>query len=77
MGEELERKTICEWRNAPYLMQGELADKIGVSCFTISNWESGVKQPRVNNLRTLAEALGISLEQIILIEGKGLPVTAA
>jgi transcriptional regulator with XRE-family HTH domain len=77
MGEDLERKTIREWRNARYLTQGELADKIGVSYFTISNWELGVKQPRVKNLRALADALRISPEQIILVEGKGLPVTAA
>ena len=77
MTEEFERKTIREWRNARYLTQGELGDKIGVSYFTISNWELGVKQPRVKNLRALAEALGIRPEQILLIEGKGLPVIAA
>lgn len=56
---------------------GELGEKVGVSYFTISNWELGVKQPRVKNLRALADALGIRPEQIVLIEGKGLPVTAA
>ena len=77
MAEELERKTIREWRNARYLTQSELGEKIGVSYFTISNWELGVKQPRVRNLRALAEALGIHPDQIILVEGKGLPATAA
>jgi transcriptional regulator with XRE-family HTH domain len=77
MSEELERKTIREWRNACYLTQSELGEKIGVSYFTISNWELGVKQPRVKNLRALADALGILPGQIILVEGKGLPVTAA
>lgn len=77
MAEELERKTIREWRNARYLTQSELGEKIGVSYFTISNWELGVKQPRVKNLRALAQVLGIRPEQIVLIEGKGLPATAA
>jgi hypothetical protein len=36
-----------------------------------------VKQPRVKNLRALAKALEILPEQIILVEGKGLPVIAA
>jgi transcriptional regulator with XRE-family HTH domain len=77
MADGLERKTIREWRNARFLTQGELGDQVGVSYFTISNWELGIKQPRARNLRALASALGISPEQIILTEGKGLPVTAA
>ena len=77
MAEELERKTIREWRNARFLTQGELGQMVGVSYFTVSNWELGIKQPRAKNLRAVAEALGIRPEQIVLTEGKGLPVTAA
>ena len=77
MAEQLERKTIREWRNARFLTQGELGQMVGVSYFTVSNWELGIKQPRARNLRALAEALGIKPEQIVLTEGKGLPVTAA
>ena len=74
----LERKTIREWRTARFLTQGELGDLIGVSYFTISNWELGVKQPRVKNLRALATALGIKPEQILPVQqGKELPGTAA
>ena len=75
---DLERRTIREWRKARFLTQGELGDQVGVSYFTVSNWELGIKQPRAKNVRALAAALGIQPEQIILItEGKGLPVTAA
>jgi len=77
MGEKSERRTIREWRSARYLTQDELGDKVGVSYYTISNWELGIKQPRVKNLRALAKALGIHPDQIILIEGKGLPARAA
>lgn len=77
MPEEVERKTIREWRHGRYLTQGELGELVGVSYFTISNWELGIKQPRVKNLRALAQALGIGPEQIILVEGKGFPVPAA
>lgn len=74
---ELERKTIREWRHARFLTQGELGDKIGVSYFTVSNWELGIKQPRAKNMRALAAALGIQPEQIELVRGKESPVTAA
>ncbi len=74
---ELERRTIREWRNARFLTQGELGEKVGVSYFTVSNWEVGIKQPRAKNMRALAEALGIQPEQIELVKGKESPVTAA
>jgi transcriptional regulator with XRE-family HTH domain len=62
-----ERKTLRQWRDAAYLTQGELADKIGVTLTSISNWEIGTKQPRVKNLRALAAALSITPDQIILV----------
>lgn len=76
MGEELPRKTLREWRTSRLLTQEELAEKIGVTFYTVSNWELGIKQPRFKNLRALALALGIQPEQIILSKGKGNPVAA-
>jgi transcriptional regulator with XRE-family HTH domain len=69
----LERKTIREWRHARFLTQSELGEMVGVTYFTIINWELGIKQPRARNMRALAAALGIKPEQIILIEGKRTP----
>jgi transcriptional regulator with XRE-family HTH domain len=71
----LERKTIAQWRKARWLTQEELADKVGVSLTTISAWEGG-KQPRIKNMRALAEALGVTPDQIILLESKDLPAAA-
>lgn len=65
-----ERKTIAEWRKSKWLTQEELGDLVGVSLTTISNWELGTRQPRFKNLRALADALGITPDQIILVEPK-------
>jgi transcriptional regulator with XRE-family HTH domain len=62
-----ERKTIRAWRDSRYLTQQELGDMIGVTLFSISNWELGTKQPRAKNMRALAAALGITPDQIILV----------
>jgi DNA-binding XRE family transcriptional regulator len=37
MTDELKHKTLREWRDARYLTQGELGEKVGVTYFTISN----------------------------------------
>lgn len=77
MSEELPRKTLREWRAIRLLTQEELAQKIGVTFYTISNWELGIKQPRYKNLRALAGALDVHPEQIIPVQGKELPGAAA
>jgi transcriptional regulator with XRE-family HTH domain len=63
-----ERKTLRQWRDAAYLTQKELADKAGVTLKAVSAWETGKAQPRVTNLRALAAALGITPDQIILVD---------
>jgi transcriptional regulator with XRE-family HTH domain len=63
-----ERKTIRQWRDAHYLTQGELAEKVGVTLKAISAWELGNAQPRAKSMRALAAALGISPDQIILVD---------
>lgn len=77
MSEELPRKSLREWRASRFLTQEELGAKVGVTFYTISNWELGIKQPRVKNLRALAEALGIQPGQIVIAKGKESPGAAA
>jgi len=72
-----ERLTIREWRARSFLTQQELAEKVGVSYMSVSNWENGVKAPRAKHMRALAQALGIKPEQIVLTQGKGVPARAA
>lgn len=42
----------------------DLAEKIGVSRQTISNWENGHIEPRQNKLKAMAVALGVSLDSL-------------
>lgn len=46
--------------------QTELADAIKVSPQTISNWESGTKDPRLSNVIKLSEILNENISQIFL-----------
>jgi transcriptional regulator with XRE-family HTH domain len=72
-----ERLTIREWRTRRFLTQQELGEKVGVTYMSISNWENGIKVPRAKHMRALAEALGISPEQIAPTpRGKERPVAA-
>jgi transcriptional regulator with XRE-family HTH domain len=70
------RKTIAEWRRSKWLTQEELGEMVHVSLTTISSWELGAKQPRFKNMRTVAAALGIEPDQIILLESKSDPAAA-
>ncbi len=74
MSDDSEQKTLKDWRRARWLTQAELAGKVGVSHYAVSNWETGIKKPRMGHMRKLAEVLGISPDQIILPErGKERP----
>jgi transcriptional regulator with XRE-family HTH domain len=50
--------------------QEELAHQAGVSATTVSHIESGAKQPRMNTIRRLARAFGVSTDE--LLHGKEL-----
>lgn len=45
--------------------QVELADKLGVSGATVSDWCTGKKAPRADKLEEIAYALGIDLSDLI------------
>ncbi len=56
---------IKQLREKRKLTQSELADKIGVSSKTISKWETAKGLPDISLLQPLAEALGISLIELM------------
>ena len=57
--------TIKQLREKQGLTQAELAEKIGVSSKTISKWETAKGLPDVSLLQPLAQALNISLIELI------------
>lgn len=58
-------KLIAELRKKQGLTQQQLADKLNLSNKTISKWESGNGSPDISNLPLLAEALGISVDELL------------
>ena len=57
--------TIKELREKRNLTQAELADKLQVSSKTVSKWETGKGLPDISLLQPLAEALGISVIELM------------
>lgn len=60
--------TVKQLRESRKLTQAELAEKIGVSSKTVSKWETAKGLPDISLLQPLAQALGISV--IELMNGK-------
>lgn len=58
-------KMIAELRKKQGLTQQQLADKLNLSNKTISKWESGNGSPDISNLLVLAEALEISVDELL------------
>jgi transcriptional regulator with XRE-family HTH domain len=72
-------KTIRQLREDRGWTQVDLAVKIDVAPSTIYNWERGKFEPRVSQLRDLAEVFGVRMDEIELldeVEGKAAPVAA-
>ena len=57
--------TIKQLRESRKLTQAELADRIGVSSKTVSKWETAKGLPDISLLQPLAEALGISVIELM------------
>ncbi len=57
--------TIRTLREGLNLTQEELGRALGVSRATVSGWESGTYSPRGKRLKRLADALGITVPQLM------------
>lgn len=57
--------TIRQLRERRNLTQAELAEQIGVSCKTVSKWETAKGLPDISLLQPLAQALGISVIELM------------
>ena len=52
-------------RAAANLTQTALADMLGVTQKDISRWENGVREPSATWIKKLAEALGVSADELL------------
>jgi transcriptional regulator with XRE-family HTH domain len=65
----MERKIgdrIKELRQKANLTQAELADKMGFTSQTVSNWESGSREPDISALAKLSSLFNVSLDYLLL-----------
>lgn len=59
-----ERKRLKAARIAKGVTQAELAQRIGVTTQAISSFEKGTKAPKMETVKRIAEALGISVAEL-------------
>ena len=65
MNQEKIGKFIAECRKEKRLTQSELAEKLGVTDKSISNWENGRNMPDLSLFKSLCELLDISINDLI------------
>ncbi len=70
-------RTIRELREEQRWTQLELAYKLGVTPATVSNWERGVYEPKVSQLRAIARLFDVSMDDVALVEGESLQTKTA
>ena len=57
---------IKELRNRNSLTQADLAGKLGFTSQTVSNWESGIREPDIAVLKELSVLFNVSLLCLIV-----------
>lgn len=67
MGISNQIKTL---RLAADMTQAELAERLGVTRATVTQWESGWSQPRMGKVQKLAEIFNISISELVDTEKK-------
>ena len=67
---EISKLTLKQARNLAELTQSEASEKIGVSIYTLLNWEKGKTCPKVSVLDKIAEVYGIPKDMIVFV-GEG------
>lgn len=67
-------ENILKLRKDFKLSQEELAERVGVTRQTISNWELGETQPNVEQLKKLSEIFKVSIDELVGNDVKGMLV---
>lgn len=60
-------KTIKQLREEAGITQLTLANRLGVTPTTVYNWERGKHMPTIIQLRALALAFGVRMEDIAIV----------
>ena len=58
-------KRIRLYRKMKHITQEELAKKVGVAAPTITRYETGDRQPSIRQIRKIASALDVSIDELI------------
>ena len=56
---------LCELRKAAGLSQTQLGEKLHVTNKAVSKWENGKSMPGLNIVRTLADALNVTVDELL------------
>lgn len=64
---EISKLTLKQARNLAELTQSEASEKIGVSIYTLLNWEKGKTCPKVSMLDKIAKVYGIPKDMIVFV----------
>ena len=64
-------KKIVKYRRKNKLSQEQLAEKIGVTRQTISNWELNTTKPDVTQIKNIAKVLNTSIDDLLDNNGDG------
>ena len=57
--------TISELRTKSNMTQADLAEELKIRQSTVSMWERGKAQPRLNMVKKIADVLGVSSGEIL------------
>ncbi len=60
---------IRELRIRAGITQKDLADRMGLPRQQVNVWENGVRTPKIENLKRVADALGINGEEYLYLLG--------
>ena len=58
-------ENIKKFRTDADLTQAKLAELVGVTRATVTQWETGWSQPRMGAVEKLSEVLGISMSELV------------
>ena len=61
---------VADQRKKQGMTQKDLAAKIQVTDKAVSKWERGLGFPDINTVEDLADALGVSIEELMKLTGK-------